>query len=282
MSTSAIALDSSALTIAAGSKFTRPRFWLIPALFLLLVGVSLTSGFTSVQGTSYWSAAQVFEDFMNSSIRMLFPIVVALLAGADIAPELSYRYIVNTRARQDVRRRLAGLFAAAVTRTFIVFALVTLVNAIMAFVVVPAVWPHAIDPRGYDLMTPAAVHASDTAIAPLTAMDNAGWVMFAVAAACWAGWNAAVFGLLTLICVVLAPRVVLALLIPMGLYQAESIIFMFLGIPGSAFLISALYPAGLQHYSLLQAAVPTLILTVIVSSAAVVLIRRAPSCPGMS
>lgn len=250
--------------------------------FLALAGIGLLAGFASAQNSTYWSGGQVFEDFMNSPLRILFPVAVAVVAGLELSGELSHRAIVNSRTREDIRVRLTRLFVVASARTFAVFAPLALVNAVAAFVVVPALWPHAVDPQGAGLMSTAAVQSADAAIAPLAGVLRFGWFPFAVVAAAWLGVNAVVFGLLTQICVILVHRPVVALLIPAVVYLAESIVLQYAGFPGPSFLISAIYPAGLQHYSLAEAIAPTAALAVGAFAASILLIRRSPTNPRMS
>lgn len=279
---STYALEPSRIMIGRPARRRHLGLWLAPVTFVILTSISLLAGFTSASGSSYWSAAQIFEDFMNSPLRILFPIGAALLAGTELSAELSHRAILNTRTREGVRHHLRRVFTVALLRTFTVFALVGLVNAIAALFIVPAIWPHVIDPHGYGLSSASAVHAADVAIAPLAAAASLGSATFAIVSAVWLGLNGVAFGLLALVAVVFISRPVLALLVPAGVYLAESIVFMFVGMPGPSFLVSAVYPAGLQHYSLLQAVLPTALLLIVTAIVAAVVIVRSPTSARMS
>lgn len=232
-------------------------------IFITLVAVSLSTGLISASQSSYWSEAQVFQDFMNSPLRILFPIAVALLAGAKTAGEVSSRFIVNTRTRADIRLRIIMRIVNVALRSFTIFSLVTLVNAVVAFVIVPTIWPQAIDPQGYGLGNPTAVRDADLSVAPLTGLFESNPVALSLVASAWFGLHASLLGVITLIAVFLITKPVLALLFPLGLYMVESVVFQLIGMPGRSLLISAVYPAGLQNYDLTEAVFPTIFLAVV-------------------
>jgi hypothetical protein len=258
------------------------RRWRESTVAAAIIALNLAAGFSSIQGSVYWSRAQVFGDFMNSPIRVLFPIAVALVAGLDLSGDLSQRYIVTTRTRQDIRLRLLHRFASVSMRTFTLFALVVIVNAVAAFVIVPTIWPHAVDASQYGFTSAHAVQAADTAQAPLSSAMAHGWLPFTLTAAIWLGCNAVTFGLLTLVSVLIIHRAVLALLVPAGLYLVESVALQILGVPGASFLISAVYPSGLQNYDLLQAMLPSLLLLIVTAGVSAILIARARTSPRLS
>lgn len=250
-------------------------------LFVVLT-IGLGSGFQAASHTLYRSTAQVFEDFMNSPLRILFPIAAALSAGWWTLEEVSHRFIASTRTRADIRRRLARRVVGVCVRVFLMFALVALASAFAAFVIVPAVWPGAIDPAGSGLNDAIAIRDADVSTAPLTALLRFGPALFSLAAAAWFGLNAAIFGLITVIAVFVFSRPVLALLFPLGLYLVESVILQLLSVPGASFLISAVYPAGLSHYDVIQALIPTVCLGVLGVGGAVVLVGKSRTNPRTS
>lgn len=268
--------------ISDGRSRALSRHWRDVIIFAALMAVSLATGLLSASHSSYWSTAQIFEDFMNSPLRILFPVAVALSAGLQTVEEVSNRFIASTRTRVDIRRWLTRRLGSVCLRLFVMFALVTLVDALTAFVIVPAIWPHVVDPAGYGLHSAAAIREADVSVAPLAALLRFGPVSLSVAAAAWFGVNAAVFGVVTVVAVFLIRRPVIALLFPLCLYLLESVAFQLFGIPGPSFLISAVYPAGLQHYALLQAVIPTVCLAAVATGSAAWIVARSRTNPRVS
>lgn len=264
------------------SPLRRKTLWLDILIFVVLAAISLVTGFLAVQTTTYWSEAQVFQDFMNSSLRILFPVAVALSAGLITAEQLSNRFVVNTRTRTDVRRWVAGKFWSAAIRAFVIFALITVVNAVAAFFIVPELWPHILDPAGYGLDDATAIANANVSVAPLAAFAQFGLPVFILVAAAWFGLNAAAFALVTVLAVFFIRRTVLALMVPLILYLAESLFFQLQGMPAPAFLISAVYPSGLQDYDLVVAAIPTAVLLVTAAMGALVFVSRSRTSPRLS
>ncbi|MCZ2404403.1 hypothetical protein IV498_14760 [Paenarthrobacter sp. Z7-10] len=224
----------------------------------------------------------MFEDFMNGPLRILFPLVVALLAGSRTAAELSNRFVVNTRTRVSIRRRIAGRFMVTMLSMFVLFTVMGLINALVAFVVIPATVPESINPAQYGLGSPASVQADAMLHAPLAALLDYGRVVFALGASAWLGFNAAVFAAVTLIAVYVISRPVIALMVPFGLYVLESIVFQTIQLPGLSFLLSAVYPAGLQNYDPVQAFSPTLVLAFLTVAAMALVIMTSRRNPRLS
>jgi len=251
-------------------------------IFVVAVAISLSTGFQAVSHSSYWSIAQVFGEFMNSPLRLLFPVAAALAAGMRTAEELSHRFVANTRTRADIRQRLTRRCSEAFARVFLTFALVALINAVAAFVIVPALWPHTIDPTSYGLSSADAVREADISAAPLTAALQFGPVVFSLVAAAWFGVNAAIFGIVAVLAVLIIRRAVLALLFPLALHLVESLFFQLLDMPGWSFLVSAVYPTGLQHYDPVQALCPTACLGVLTVIGVAVFVARSRTSPRMS
>ncbi|PDQ35240.1 MAG: hypothetical protein B5766_07285 [Candidatus Lumbricidophila eiseniae] len=77
-------------------------------------------------------------------------------------------------------------------------------------------------------------------------------------------------------------RAVLALLLPLALHIAESLFFQLLDMPGWSFLMSAVYPTGLQHYDPVQALCPTAYLGVLTVIGTAVFVARSRISPRMS
>ncbi len=230
---------------------------------LVLLTVNLYSGLNAAAHSTYWSEAQVFHSFMNSPLRIVLPVAVALLAGVRTIEELSHHFVASTRAREDVRRRVARRFLREAATVGAIFAGFAIVNVIAAWVVVPAVWPAAIDPASAGLTTQVAVYAADVDISPLAAATAHGPALFAVATAAWLGGNAAVLALVTVSAVYLIKRPLVALFVPFGIYLGESVITQVAGVPAASFLISMIYPSGLQHYALSAAVAPSVILATV-------------------
>lgn len=256
--------------------------WRLAAAVILVVAANTYLGFQAVGHSVYRSSAQVFEEFMNGPIRLLFPIIVTLVAGSQVARQLSSRWVASTRTRMDIRRRVASEFLTVTAGIFVVFFLVGLLNAFAAFIIVPATMPDAIDPGSYGLHSQAAVLADAGAHAPFATLLATSTALFVAASSAWVGLNGAVFAALTLVAVYLIPKPLVALLIPLAVYLFESVLFQLFGLPGASFLLSAVFPSGLQTYDLTEAIAPTAVLGLLCIGAAVMLIRTARSNPRLS
>lgn len=251
----------------------------IAAAVLVIV---VSAGFSDLWTTSYWSRQQIFQDFMNSSMRLLFPVAVALLAGWKVSREVAQRFLANTRTRADIRRTVTRRLVEGATKAFVVFAVIAVISGICAFVIAPAVRPEAIDPAGYNLMSAADVRAADAATAPLSPLLNWGVPVFLAGAAVWSGLHAAVFGALTVMAVLILRRPAIALLAPLAIYLLESATLQFMGLPGPSFLLSAVYPSGLTHYDLAQAVIPIALLGIATAVVAAILVARSPTASRFS
>lgn len=257
----------------------RTLTWIV---FIVMAAVTIVAGLLSASTSQYWSRAQILTDFMNGPIRLLLPIAASLVAASPLAEELSQRGMANLRSRQDIHTKLVRTFGAGLLRTFAVFAATALLAGTIALTVAPSLWKDSIDPEGYGLKTSAQVLTMDAATTPLSSLQEYGWAPVIVAAAMWLGSSAAVFGLVALVSVILIRRTVIALIVPTALYIGVSFIFEFLEQPSFAFLVSAVYPAGLQDYPLWQAMLPTATLGALALLAAAVIIARSPTNERMS
>lgn len=253
-------------------------FW----IFFLVIGVGIISALNEIHTAVYRSPAQVFVEFMNGPDRVLFPVVVALIYGVTLSQEISNRFIANTRARQDVRNRLVALFIRATTRAFVGFAALVLSYWIVTLYVVPVLWPHAVDSSAYGLAASKIYYLDDVNQSPLSANLKFGWGIFCLTSFAWISVCIVAFGAITFISVIFIHKTVLALVVPMIFYIAESLAFELVGMPIYSFLISGIYPAGLQHLDLHQAIAPALgtLLIAIVSLA--VVIAKSPKNPRFS
>ena len=253
-------------------------FW----VFFVVIGVGVISALNEIHTAVYRSPAQVYVEFMNGPDRVIFPVVVALIYGTTLSQEISHRFIASTRARQDVRNRLVILFTRATARAFVGFAALVLSYWLVAICVVPALWPHATDSSAYALGGNRLYYLDDVSQSPLSANLKSGWGMFCLASFAWMAICIVAFGAVSFISVMYIHKTVLALVAPMIFYILESLAFQLLGMPVYSFLISGIYPAGLQHIELSQAIVPALGTLVIGAISLVVSIARSPGNPRFS
>lgn len=242
------------------------------AIFLVLASIGIWAGFTAVQGSVYSSNAQVFLQFLNGPDRVFFPIAVALVAGTDLSAQLSDRYFVNTRAREDSRRRLTRILGLGILKVFGIFAGLTFVYAIAAFLVVPQVAPQAISPESYGFSGKELAFSNDLDTAPLTALLVKSLFGFVMVSALWVGVYAITFALVTFTAVLLIEKSIIALSVPMFIYIGESATYQMAGLPAGSFIISAMHPAGLQHYKLFDSLLPLVTIFTLALVSAVILI----------
>jgi hypothetical protein len=241
---------------------TRARFlaWRNIGIFTLVICAELAIGISSLGSATYRSPAHVFSELMNGPLRLLFPVIVALVVGTDLSAELSDRYVAFTRSRQSIRDHLWAGFWRSTFRAVLGFGVAVFTIAIVAFVFVPSIWPQLIDPTGYGTkLDSGSATAFDYDTAPLTQLTKFGWLPFAFASAIWLSFQVFVFSLITFCSVVLITKPIFALSVPFLVYIFQSAIFQVLGLPGQSFLISTLYPTGLGHFDIVGAAAGTLV-----------------------
>ncbi|MFT4051185.1 MAG: hypothetical protein QM677_02915 [Microbacterium sp.] len=260
----------------------RSTFWIPACVYAVLLVSGLWQGLAEASHSQYASPIQLFGSFMNGTVRLLFPVGVALVSGSRLASELTHRHIANTRTRTGIRTALGRRLLRVPLQVGAAFAVLGLVNAVVALWLLPAIWPDTLDPAGYDLGSAAAVHATDVSVAPLSGFANGNLVVFTALAALWLGAHAAVFALTTMLAVLLLTHPLVALLVPFMLYVVESVVFQLLDLPGASYLISAVYPTGLQNYSLWSAVLPFVVLAAAAIATATVIVSRAPSNPRLS
>lgn len=246
--------------------------WRLAALAALMIIINIYSAFSAVTKTEYRSTEQVFDDFMGGPLRLLFPVVVALIAASATAAQLTNRHIASTRTRMPIRRLIVRRFSTVTGGVFVLFFLFGMLSFFCAFVIVPALFPSSINPGSYGLHSSASVLADAVKGAPLTGLLSWGPLAFGVGASAWLGLNAAVFAAVALVCVFIIRQPIIAFLVPFAIYLFESVALQVLGFPGSSFLISAVYPSGLQSYPLAPALIPTLALGVLALVGAAVLL----------
>ncbi len=250
------------------------NWWLVSIAAAILIA-NFYSGFVSVGHSQFASDADVFFEFMGGPLRLLFPLLVALLVCWNAAAELTHRHIAATRPRIEIRRHIGAKFVRGLAGIFALFFAVGMATWLCAFVIVPHLYPHAVDPRGYGLHTAASVLAATVKQAPLAALLSQGTLAFGVAASLWLGLNAVVFAAVGLVAVYILSRPIVALFVPFGVYIVESIVLQVAGFPGGSFLLSAVYPGGLQSYPLAQALVPSAVLAALAATAIAILLATA-------
>ncbi len=244
--------------------------------FLVIVP-SLVMGWQEVTSSVVWSPMGVYLELMNGPVRLLFPVIVTMISVPTLSQELRFRYVTYIRSRNGMRLHLAKrLFVGAVS-SFAVFAIFAGLAFGVAYGVTPLLAPSAIDPASYGLHNPAQVIAADTNIAPLNALRSSSFLLFAAASIAWPAMYAFMFSLFAMCAVIMVEASVLALLVPLAAYLGESVLTQIIGLPAASFLVSALYPAGLNSYSLEESAVAAMVLGVCVVCWSSLLVNRAPS-----
>lgn len=249
--------------------------WWIAGVFVVFATINVYVGLSAAAHSQYPSYAEVFDGFMNGPIRLLLPFIVALLAGWHAAAELSHRQIASTRTRTDIRARLAARFGRTLGVVFVCFFLVGMVFWVCAFWLVPALDPHVVDPANYGLRTAAEQLAATVKGAPLAAALHGGTLAFGLTASAWLGLNAATFAAVALVAVYALHKPLVALFVPFGVYLVESVVLQVVNLPGASFLLSAVYPGGLQEYPLMQALLPTVLLAAACACGLAVILLRA-------
>lgn len=250
--------------------------------FLLICALGLVVGFGEVSTSGYRSWVQVFHEFTNGPDRVIFPVIVSLVAGVPLANELSNRFIVNTRTREDLRKHLGRLAFRGIAKAGFGFATLLMVYAVAAFAVSPNLFPGAVDPEAYGLEAASGAYAIDATDGAFANLANYGWPVLAIFSALWAGANAAIFAGVAVVSLLLIDKTIVALSIPFALYLFESVVTQILDLPGMSFLITAIHPVGLQEFDLAQVFAPTILLGLSTWVTLTVLIAQAPHNPRFS
>lgn len=112
-------------------------------------------------------------------------------------------------------------------------------------------------------------------------IDGGAWTFAAVAMA-WMGFHGAVFAMLSAACAIVIPHRIIALVAPLALVVVQSLGAAILNYGSVSWMVTALYPNGMQRILPLEALAPTLILLALVSACLAVFIVRAPSSPKFS
>jgi len=243
---------------------------------VVILGLTLWSGATSIASSQVSSFAGLYGQFANGPTRLLLPIAASLLGGWQVAAELHDRWIVSSRTRRSIRTHLAHRALSGIGAAALAFFIVGIVWFVVAEYVAPSAWPHAVDPSGFGRSTAevqTAVQASD----PLARFLSSGHWVFGMAAASWLAINGAVFAALAFVSVLLIRRRVIALMVPVALYLGQSVVAQIAGQSQYSFLVTAVYPTGLQHLPIVAASAATVVLAIGAVAAGTVLIARSPT-----
>ncbi|MFZ4841932.1 hypothetical protein [Mycetocola saprophilus] len=256
--------------------------WGFPAAVLLAVLIlGLYTGFRDSSHSLVSGPEGVYAAFAGSGIRLLLPLVAAYLGGGRLARELHAGWIPFVRARTDIRRYLTSLLARGVAISGVGFALIGMIWWIVAATIVPTLFPRAIVPEEFG-PSAEAVRAVAESAGPLVVLLRGGGVAFGAGVALWLGLHAAMFAALGFVAALVIRSRVLALLFPLAVYMIQSVVAQVGSRPELSFVIGAVYPGGLQRFTLGDALAPGLILAVLVALALMILLARSRSLPRLA
>lgn len=218
---------------------------------MALVVLSLYFGTQSTLRSQYSSEIGVFGEYMNGAIRLLFPVIVTVLAAVPLQDQLRDNFIAFTRTRQSFGRYLFRVTGAGIVRNSIYFGLLGVLTTVAVAFVVPFLNPRAVDRAGYGLSEQQLYGQN-----PLGGLLTFGPVAFGLGATAWMVASAATFSLLAIASVLLIRSRAIALITPAALYILESILFQVLSLPGLSLILAAPTPSSLQRYPLVVAVSP--------------------------
>lgn len=256
--------------------------WGFPSAVLLAVLIlGLYTGLRDSSHSLVSGPEGVYASFAGSGIRLLLPLAAAYLGGGRLARELRAGWIPFVRARIDIRRYLVTLLGRGVVVSGVGFALIGLIWWIAAATIVPTLFPRAIVPEEFGPSAEAVRTAAELG-GPLVVLLRGGGVIFGAGVALWLGLHAAVFAALGFVAALVIRSRVLALLFPLAVYMIQSVIAQVGSRPELSFIIGAVYPGGLQRFTLGDALAPGLILAVLVALALVIVLARSRSQPRLA
>jgi hypothetical protein len=229
-----------------------------------LVGFIVLHVYLGTRGTAnsaYSTEAGVFGEYMNGVIRLVFPLLVLLLAGVPLHDQVVGNFIAFTRGRAKLNSYIVHLACQAMTRTFVYFVIVGLVTTLAATYLAPALQPGLVQPATYGL-TPDQAIQQQMQMNPLAFALLGGPLVYGLTCTLWMMIGSGVLVLATLASIMtLRPR--LSLLVPLAFFIGESVLAQLLGAPQVSLLLVLPSPSNLQSFPFGVAIIPLLAIAVI-------------------
>lgn len=180
------------------------------ASWLSLVWVALIAApvaWTATKDAVFAYPLSAFATAMESPVSVVLPLIAVGLYLVRFSRELSDRFVVNVRARLDVRRYLGTKAAATAATAFLFF----FIYAFVAFVAMVYVLP----PTGALRFDPTGSVAADH-FARFSELWSVSPLLYGLVYAVWCGLNGVVWALVGFIAVLLVPNKLLALAVPVA------------------------------------------------------------------
>jgi hypothetical protein len=260
-----------------GTEIRASRSWLQLAIGLAVLVLPLWFGFVSsglLNGTTVVlrDNLDVYFEFMNSPITVLFPVLVVFLSCLRLFQELGHRFASNTLVRVRVESYVFAKLLVASGTSFLVFFLFAFVPFVIAFYLWPLSGNPSVDPSVYMMTTQSAI-ADSFQRATFTSLLEQGPMVFGVVYSLWVAFGASVYTGLGMAALLLVKNRALALALPFVLFFGETAAAQIAGHPYASLLFS-LFPFGYQQAPLLVGMAPTLVLAALVAVVWVFIMRR--------
>lgn len=254
--------------------------WIPVVVGVVAIALPALWGTVQVQQYAVASRVNIFAIYVNSPLVLVVPFLATWAGNARLHAELGNRHVVNLRTRISTRSFLRARLLRSVLVPGIIFAASVVSVYLIAFVLWPRLGDPFIDPSVNFLTTAAAVAAYEQSFAGFTQLMAIGSPAFGLTYALWFGFGAGVYGALAAAALILIPNRSVAILLPMGIYIAETIAAAILISPFAGLLYS-LSPVGLQQKSILLTVAPTLVLAIIVTLIWVWIFGRSNDLPSL-
>lgn len=230
---------------------------LVLALFAL-TGINIYLGLQQIKQSKVATWVVVYDELYNSPLRLIFPLVVAMLGSARFQTEMSDNFVSYKRSRQSLDVFFKESLLSGIKKNAWYFASVGVVTTIVATYVAPKVQPGLVDPSAFGLTQHDSLSVGIQQH-PLGFANYLGPLAVGAAETIWLVASATLFTVVGYACVLLVRHRVV-LLIPLGIFLFQTALAQLGGFPIYALMASFPVPTSHQSFNLLQALTPGLVL----------------------
>jgi len=230
------------------------RVFVAGSALVLFIAIHLYLGASSIQNTKVSTFVGVFEIYFNSLLRLVFPILVTLLAATTLQSQLSSNFIAFTRSRQSLHSYFLASLRRAIMNNFMFFITLGTCTVIGVCCFELGAHPGLVDPKPFGLTNQEALLQVYTQN-PLGWAASGGAVAYGMALTAWLVISSIVLTLFSF-AVLLFTRHRAALLAPFAFYIVETLVFQLNSSPKYGLFASMPTPISMQSFSLFEAAIP--------------------------
>ena len=230
------------------------RALLASSALILFIALHLYLGASSVQNTQVSTFVGVFEIYFNSLLRLVFPMLVTLLAATTLQSQLANNFVAFTRSRQSLRSYFLISLRRAMLKNVLFFTALGASTSIAITCYELGAHPGLVDPKPFGFTKQdALIHVSTQN--PLGWAANSGAIVFGVVLTAWLVMASIVLTLFSFT-VVLFIRHRVALLVPFAFYIVETLVFQSNSMPKYGLFASMPTPISMQSFTMYEAVIP--------------------------